>query len=147
MRKFCQLLNVSVQASIDKMPWTEQKFVSQSSRGWKSKTRMPAWLGSVEPLQGCRCQLLISSHEREQRWVVSSPHDFYKDTNPIHEGPSSRISSSHDHLPKASPNTNAGMGRVSGFMLKRHKLSVHNIAQFLLRGCVPLCIPISNRQE
>ena len=68
-----------------------------------------------EPLQGCP---LPTSHIltwKRAEMGSKLPHDFYKDTNPIHEGSIFMISSSHDHLPKATPNTNTGMGRVSGF--------------------------------
>lgn len=58
--------------------------------------------------------LFVASHERAERGS-NLIHDFYKCTNPIHEGSIFMILSSHDHLPKATPNTNTGMGRVSGF--------------------------------
>lgn len=51
----------------------QQKFASHNVGGWKSKIRVPRWLGSGEDLfQVAHCCLLIALHGGEQRWEASS---------------------------------------------------------------------------
>lgn len=51
----------------------QQKFASHNLGGWKSKIRVPRWLGSDQDLfQVAHCWPLIAFHGGEQKWEASS---------------------------------------------------------------------------
>ena len=63
------------------MAYKQQKFISHSSGGWKSKIRVPAW-SDEGPLLGGR--FLVSFRGERSKGALRGL--FYKGTHPIHEG-------------------------------------------------------------
>ena len=87
------------------LAYKQQKFISHSSGGWKSKIRVPAQLSSHEgPLLGygwltSRCVLTRQRAGRESKLSC----DTYRATNAIHEDSTLLTSSNSSYLPKAPP--------------------------------------------
>lgn len=76
----------------NKLPKTgclkQQTVVSYSSRGWKSRTMVPEWLGSGwKPSSGLQTDdFLLYPHMAEKELLSSLPSSP-KDINPIHKNP------------------------------------------------------------
>lgn len=72
------------------MAYEKQKFISYSSRGGKSKIRVPAWSRSGEdPLPGCRLLIVSLQGRKWTRELSGVP--LIKGTDPIHEDPTLKI--------------------------------------------------------
>lgn len=97
-----------------------QKFISQVSREWKSKNRVPAWSGSVRvPFLICR----LCSHMAESREWSKISCLLIRTLILLMRAPSSL----HNNFPKASPTNiiTLGVRNSNIWILGEHKYSVH----------------------
>ena len=86
--------------------------------GWKSELRVPAQSDLVRvPFQVTDCQLIVSSHGKEQSRESKLSCASYKGTDPIHEGSTHTTSPNPNYLPKILPSNNITVGGGGGVEL------------------------------